>query len=173
MGRDGSDWSGNISKRRRSITRPSQQDLCWFIGEVKRHAGSDAVRNAYEQRNAYVHAPSADPAQAHLYLAWHHFEEQATRLLAHSEPDLILVGFHARHSAGPFPVPTFCEWLMCVAVEPEFQKDRLADYQERFNGLWVRKFGYRGAIAVYLWHVLRQSTLIDWLVRTCRVLVGS
>jgi hypothetical protein len=62
---------------------------------------------------------------------------------------------------------------MCVAVEPEFQDDRLADYQERFNDLWVPKFGYRGALAVYLWHVLRQSRLIDWLVRTCRVLGGS
>jgi hypothetical protein len=65
-----------------------------------------------------------------------------------------------------YEVPVFCEWLMCLAVEPEFQEDRLADYQERFNDLWVPKFGERAAVVVYVWHVLRQSRLIDWLVRT-------
>jgi hypothetical protein len=64
-----------------------------------------------------------------------------------------------------FAPPSFCELLMCLLVEPEFQEDRLADYQERFNGLWVPRFGYRGAVAVYVWHVLRQSRLIDWLIR--------
>src|SRR6516225_93726 len=34
-------------------------------------------------------------------------------------------------------VPTFCELLFRLLVEPEFQKDRLADYQERFNDLWI------------------------------------
>jgi hypothetical protein len=69
--------------------------------------------------------------------------------------------------------PRFCELLFCLLVEPEFHKDRLADYQERFKGLWVPKFGYRSAVAMYVWHVLRQSKLIDWLVRTCRFLGGS
>jgi len=68
--------------------------------------------------------------------------------------------------ADQYRVPTICEWLMCLAVDPEFQEDRLADYQERFNGLWVPKFGRRAAIVVYVWHVLRQSRLIDWFVRT-------
>jgi hypothetical protein len=61
--------------------------------------------------------------------------------------------------------PRICEVFMCLAVEPEFQEDRLADYQERFNNLWVPKFGWRGAVVVYVWHVLRQSRLIDWLIR--------
>jgi hypothetical protein len=65
-------------------------------------------------------------------------------------------------------VPTLCEWLICIAVEPKFQEDRLADFQERFNGLWVPKFGRRGAIAIYVWHVLRQSRLIDWLIHAFR-----
>jgi hypothetical protein len=30
----------------------------------------------------------------------------------------------------------------------------------------VPKFGRRGAVAVYVWHVLRQSRLIDWVIRT-------
>jgi hypothetical protein len=62
-------------------------------------------------------------------------------------------------------VPVFCEWLMCLLVDPEFQEDRLADFGERFNDLWVPKFGQRAAIAVYVWHVLRQSRLLDGLVR--------
>jgi hypothetical protein len=62
-------------------------------------------------------------------------------------------------------VPAVCEWLMCLAVDPEFHEDRVADFQERFNGLWVPKFGQRAAVAVYVWHVLRQSRLIDWLIR--------
>jgi hypothetical protein len=62
-------------------------------------------------------------------------------------------------------VPVICEWLMCLAVEPEFQEDRLADYRERFNGLWAPKFGRRMAVLLYFWHVLRQSRLIDWLIR--------
>lgn len=68
-------------------------------------------------------------------------------------------------SPRPARVPVICEWLMCLAVDPEFQKDRLADYQERFNSLWVPKFGRRMAVVMYGWHVLRQSRLIDWLIR--------
>ena len=65
----------------------------------------------------------------------------------------------------PAQVPVFCEWLLCLAVEPEFQDDRLADYQEQFADLWVPKFGPRFAAVMYVWHVLRQSRLIDWLIR--------
>jgi hypothetical protein len=68
-------------------------------------------------------------------------------------------------SPRPANVPVTCKWLMCLAVEPEFQEDRLADFEERFNDLWVPNFGRRGAVAVYVWHVLRQSRLIDWLIR--------
>ena len=71
--------------------------------------------------------------------------------------------------AGPVEraaLPSFCELLMCLLVEPKFQEDRLADYSERFNDLWMPKFGQRVAVAVYVWHGLRQSRLIDWLVRT-------
>jgi hypothetical protein len=66
-------------------------------------------------------------------------EEELTRLI---EPS-----FEPRHSAGrPTGVPAFCEWLFCLAVEPEFHEDRLADYHERFNRLWVPKFGQRAAV---------------------------
>jgi hypothetical protein len=54
---------------------------------------------------------------------------------------------------------------MCLLVDPEFQEDRLADFSERFNRLWVPKFGQRAAVAVYFRHVLRQSRLIDSVVR--------
>jgi hypothetical protein len=63
-------------------------------------------------------------------------------------------------------VPVFCEWLLCLLVEPECHEDRLADYKERFDDLWVPRFGQRAAIVAYLWHVLRQSSLIDWLIRS-------
>jgi hypothetical protein len=64
--------------------------------------------------------------------------------------------------------PRVCEFFMCLAVDPEFQEDRLGDYQQRFNDLWVPKFGRRVAVTVYVWHVLRQSGLVDWLIRTFR-----
>jgi hypothetical protein len=54
---------------------------------------------------------------------------------------------------------------MCVLVDPEYQKDRLADYEERFAALWVPKFGRRAAVVVYVWHVLRQARFIDWIIR--------
>jgi hypothetical protein len=54
---------------------------------------------------------------------------------------------------------------MCLAVDPESQEDRLADFQERFGDTWAPRFGRRGAVAMYVWHVLRQSRLIDWLIR--------
>jgi hypothetical protein len=69
------------------------------------------------------------------------------------------------HPAQQARPPRVCELLMCLAVEPEFQEDRLADFQERFSNLWVPRFGRRGAVAIYVWHVLRQSRLIDWLIR--------
>jgi len=77
-------------------------------------------------------------------------------------------GFEALRYRPQQNVPRFCEFLFCLLVEPEFQEDRLADYQERFNDVWVPRFGQAGAVVVYVWHVLRQSGLIDWLIRTIR-----
>jgi hypothetical protein len=71
----------------------------------------------------------------------------------------------ARH-APRVKVPAFCECLLCLLVDPEFQEDRLADFKERFNNTWVPRFGHRAAGFVYVWHVLRQSGFVDWLVRT-------
>jgi hypothetical protein len=68
----------------------------------------------------------------------------------------------ARH-LGP---PIACEFLLCLAVDPEYQEDRLCDFQEQFRRVWVPKFGRRVAIAMYVWHVLRQSRLIDWFIRS-------
>jgi hypothetical protein len=62
-------------------------------------------------------------------------------------------------------VPVACEWLMCLVVEPEFQEDRLADFQERFNNTWVPKFGTHIARFFYVWHALRQSGVVDWVMR--------
>jgi len=99
---------------------------------------------------------------------WDHVPEYAERRFgrASSEPNLVLLGGYAQlFPYLPSRVPAICEWLICLTVEPEFQVDRLADHQERFNDLWAPKFGRRGAAFVYVWHVLRQSRLIDWLLR--------
>jgi hypothetical protein len=84
-----------------------------------------------------------------------------------TEADLVLLREVDQHIRAKWlsEVPAMCEWLMCIAVEPEYQEDRLADFKERFNDLWVPKFGRRVAVAMYVWHVLRQSRLIDWLIR--------
>lgn len=79
----------------------------------------------------------------------------------HCHPDL-------DSAVRPAPLggpPRACELLMCVLVDPEYQKDRLADYEERFAALWVPKFGRRAAVVVYVWHVLRQARFIDWIIR--------
>jgi hypothetical protein len=115
--------------------------------------------------NAYVLRQFSDADQAPedvVTTNWDRLIECADRPLTWeivrplTEADLALL--------RPAKVPVLCEWLMCLAVEPEFHEDRLGDYQERFNDLWVPKFGRRGAVAVYVWHVLRQSRLIDWLL---------
>jgi hypothetical protein len=62
--------------------------------------------------------------------------------------------------------PLVCEWLLCLVVDPEFHEDRLKDFEERFNKTWVPRFGHRAAGFMYAWAVLRQSSLVDWLVRT-------
>jgi hypothetical protein len=91
---------------------------------------------------------------------------QGRFVVFHSRGHVESVGFaHPAQQVGP---PRFCEFVMCLAVELEFQQDRLGDYEERFNDLWVPKFGRPVAVAVYVWNVLRQSGLIDWLVRTFR-----
>jgi hypothetical protein len=77
-----------------------------------------------------------------------------------TEADLALL-----YDAKRGRVPAICELLMCLVVDPEFQEDRFGDFHERFQSLWVPKFGRRGAVAIYVWHVLRQSRLIDWLIR--------
>jgi hypothetical protein len=113
--------------------------------------------------------PGAGKTKLMAELIRHRLEIPGTQII-------IMDGFHDIDGFRYRPevnVPRFCELLFCLLVEPEFQNDRLADFQERFNGLWVPKFGYRGALAVYVWHVLRQSRLIDWLVRICRLLGGS
>jgi short chain dehydrogenase len=53
--------------------------------------------------------------------------------------------------------------LRTKSVAVQHAKDKI--YQERFNTLWVPKFGQRVAVVLYVWHVLRQSRLIDWLLR--------
>jgi hypothetical protein len=74
-------------------------------------------------------------------------------------------GFEALRYRLQENVPRLCELLFCLLVDPEFQADRLADYQERFTDLWVPKFGHRMAVLLYLWHVLRQSRFIEWIIR--------
>jgi hypothetical protein len=60
---------------------------------------------------------------------------------------------HLALVARSTPVPAICQLLLCLAVDPEFQQDRLGDFQERFDNTWVPKFGPRGAVAIYVWHV--------------------
>jgi hypothetical protein len=90
----------------------------------------------------------------------------------HVELENVVV-FHSPGVGFAYPTqqarpPRVCEFFTCLAVDPEFQQDRLGDYEERFNDLWVPKFGRPVAVAVYVWNVLRQSGFIDWLVRTFR-----
>ena len=92
--------------------------------------------------------------------------EMLARYKSVAEKGSYIDGFS--HDIPQANVPALCVLLFCLLVEPEFQEDRLADYQERFADLWVPKFGRRAVVVVYVWHVLRQSRFIDWLIRTIR-----
>jgi hypothetical protein len=50
--------------------------------------------------------------------------------------------------------PRIGEFLICLFVRPDRQEDRLADFAERFQTVWLPRFGTRLAGAVYVAHVL-------------------
>ena len=130
----------------------------FWVSAVQRKRARVAARNLY----VHGHISDAGPVDD-VIENWDRFVQASQRALAGdvvrplTEADLAVL--------RPAQVPVFCEWLLCLAVEPEFQDDRLADYQEQFADLWVPKFGPRFAAVMYVWHVLRQSRLIDWLIR--------
>jgi hypothetical protein len=106
---------------------------------------------------------------------WSRGRTQAAQRVSGGRPDLenaqvVRIQFrHLEHRGVAHPAqqarpPRVCKLLMCLAVEPVFQDDRLADYREVQQCLGP-KFGRRAAVVVYVWHVLRQSRLIDWLIR--------
>jgi hypothetical protein len=156
VGRGEADWGDDVSKQQGNPAR----NLCPLCRSC----------------NLYLLCRSCNGNRTPVYFGVTKWDRLAERIEEHSRSEPNLVYFVGHGQPYPYPpasVPAICEWLFCLAVEPEFQEDRLADYQERFANLWVPKFGKRGAVAVYLWHVLRQSRLIDWIVRACRVLDGS
>ena len=122
---------------------------------------SAAQRRRSEKTAVYVDASLL----AHVHFSAHatveHASAQSITEDARRSSEIVDIA-HPAQQAGP---PRVCEFFMCLAVDPEFQKDRLGDYQERFADLWVPKFGRRAAVVVYVWHVLRQSRLVDWLIR--------
>jgi hypothetical protein len=122
-------------------------------GAADRGTGMTAKRRAYVQRNRYIS----------LYL--HQLSRAEPTLELKIERQLTEADLARLFEAERGRVPAICELLMCLVVDPEFHEDRLADFQERFSDLWVPRFGYRGAVAMYVWHVLRQSRLIDGLIR--------
>jgi hypothetical protein len=59
-----------------------------------------------------------------------------------------------QNASSAEPPPRIGEFLICLFVRPDRQEDRLADFAERFQTLWLPRFGTCVAGAVYVVHVL-------------------
>jgi hypothetical protein len=53
--------------------------------------------------------------------------------------------------------PRLGEFLICLLVPPDRQQDRLGDFEEKFNTLWLPKFGPRIARIFYITHAIRSA----------------
>lgn len=49
---------------------------------------------------------------------------------------------------------------MCLFVGTDRQQEKLGDFEELFNTVWLPKFGVRLAKLIYLWHALRSGVAI-------------
>jgi len=74
--------------------------------------------------------------------------------------------------------PRLGEFLICLLVPPDRQQYRLGDFEEKFNTLWLPKFGPRIARIFYITHAIRCAVsffriatiaaVLDRLIRALR-----
>jgi len=62
-------------------------------------------------------------------------------------------------ATGPAP-PGIGQLLICLFVPLERQKDRLGDFEEMFNSVWVPRFGVPLAKCVYVAQALRSAVAV-------------
>lgn len=62
-----------------------------------------------------------------------------------------------RNAALP---PRSGQLLICLFVPPDRQADRLGDFEEQFNTVWLPRFGPRMARFIYMTHALRSAAAI-------------
>ena len=58
-----------------------------------------------------------------------------------------------------FP-PHMGELLICLFVPPDRHKERLGDFEELFNTVWLPRFGACGAKCVYIAQALRSAVAV-------------
>lgn len=52
------------------------------------------------------------------------------------------------------------EFLICLFVPVDRQQDQLGDFEEKFNTLWLPKFGPRVARIIYIIHAARSAVTV-------------
>ena len=65
-----------------------------------------------------------------------------------------------RSQATDTSPPHIGELLICLFVPPDRHKERLGDFEELFNTVWVPRFGVRLARCVYIAQALRSAVAV-------------
>jgi hypothetical protein len=88
--------------------------------------------------------------------------------------DLLVVPHHGGIKLSS-NAPYVGKLLICLFVQPDKQQDRLADFEEKLNTLWIPNFGMVIGRFVYLGHAIRSAgsvwkiaattTMLDWIIR--------
>jgi len=65
--------------------------------------------------------------------------------------------------------PRLGEFLVCIFVPLDKQMDRLGDFEERFNTLWLPRFGARVARIIYITHAVRSAVTVFRLAAVAAV----
>ena len=65
-----------------------------------------------------------------------------------------------RRKAKISEVPYAGRLLICLFVAPDKQEDRLADFQEKLNTVWIPECGLRIGRIVCLWHAVKSVSAI-------------
>lgn len=60
----------------------------------------------------------------------------------------------------PPSAPYVGRFLICLFIQPDKQEDRLADFEEKLNEVWVPQFGRTVGQVVYVCHAIRSSGAI-------------
>ncbi len=65
-----------------------------------------------------------------------------------------------RTTKRPPSAPYVGRFLICLFLQPDKQEDRLADFEEKLNKVWIPQFGNTVGQVVYVCHAIRSAGAI-------------